>query len=189
METLKDWLVTFGKIIIRPSAGTFRTEAKKAKGKLGSAIAWIVLQTVAYHLINFVARGFTDPMDSVFAMLFIFPIEFIFFVFCLHLMGKRLFHLEQDHYEEIVYLMAGILLPFMSFSYLVGLLPDIGTILGWAITMYIPVLMVIAIKAVTRLRVGQTIVVVVLSVLLAGVGALCIPLFFFRFLSTIPKFF
>ena len=189
METLKDWLVTFGKIIIRPSAGTFRTEAKKAKGKLGSAIAWVVALTIAYHLINYVVRGCTDPIDYVLSTLFIVPIQFIFFVFCIHLLGKRLFHLKQNHYEEIVYIMGGILLPFMSINYLVGLIPDIGSILNWPVILYIPVLMVIAINAVTNLKVGQTIVVVVFSLVLAGVGALCITLFFFRLISTIPKFF
>jgi hypothetical protein len=189
METLKDWLVTFGKIIIRPSAGTFRTEAKKAKGKLGSALAWIVALTIAYHLINYVARGYNDPIDYVLSTLFIVPIEFIFFVFCIHLLSKRIFHRKQVFYEEIVYLMAGILIPFMSINFLVGLIPDIGSILNWAVILYIPVLMVIAINAVTSLSLGQTIVVVVLSLVLAGVGAFCIPLFFFRFISTIPKFF
>ena len=189
METLKDWLGTFGKIIVHPTAGTFRDEAKKAPGKLGSAIAWIVVFVITYQVVEYVAGELLIDMYSAFVNVILLPIGFLFFVFCIHLLVKRLFHRKQDHYEEILYLSAGIMLPFMALNILTGRIPVVGLILSWVVDVYTLGLMVIAIKAVTGLKAGQAIRVVLLGSLMAGVGFLCIAIFLLQFLDTIPEFF
>ena len=113
----------------------------------------------------------------------------LFFVFCLHLLVKRLFHRKQDHYEQILYLSAGIMLPFMALNILTARIPFVGLILSWVVVVYILGLMAIAIKAVTDLKAGQAISVVLLGSLMAGVGFLCITVFLVLFLDTIPEFF
>ena len=186
MDIVKDWLTTFWKIIIKPTPETFIEESKKAQGKLSTAIVWIVLSIILVYAFIFFAYDYLfHPATIIFATL-LFPIVFLVFVFFTHLFYQRLFRRKKDYYSEFLYLFIGIFVPLSAIHFLVGLIPNIGPTLSNIIWAYLFVLIVIAVKAVSKLKVWQSIVTVFLGFLFASLGFLCIPAFLLSMMNAVP---
>ncbi len=186
MDILKDWLTTFWKIIIKPTPETFLEEAKKAQGKLSTAIVWLVLSIIFICAYVYFTFDYLFPPASIIGTILIFPIVFLVLVFFTHLFYQRLFRRKKDRYSELLYLFVGIFVPFVVINLLVGLIPDIGLILADIVLVYIFVLAIVAVKAVTKLKLWQSIVTVVLGLLFASIGFLCLPAFLLSMMNAVP---
>jgi hypothetical protein len=189
MDNLRDWLITFSMIVIRPFPQTFITEAKKAQGKFSSAIVWLVAIVIATHLSSYlVFQRMSHPATILLSILFI-PIAFLFFVFCLHRLYQLLFGRKKELYQEFLYLTVGIFVPFILLNLCVSFLPEVGEILSWVTLLYPIVLTFLAVKAITNLRFWQSIVIVLLSLLLATAGFFLIPAFILSLMNAVPRVF
>jgi hypothetical protein len=189
MNELKDWLGTFGKIVMKPLPKTFVAEAAKAKGKFQSAVAWLVFAAIAINIYVFLLPDHYFSLFVLLASIIIVPIVFLFFVFCVHLLGQRLFDRRKDHYSELLYLAVGIFVPYVFLDFLITSLPIVGDTLSLVTPLYPLVLTVIAVVAITKLKTWQSIVVVSLASVLATAGAFCIPVFIFGIMGAVPGIF
>ncbi len=70
METLHDWLITFGMIMVKPFPQTFVTEAKKAEGKFTTAVAWITIVTVLTDFQTMLLKNYFSLSKILKSMLF-----------------------------------------------------------------------------------------------------------------------
>jgi hypothetical protein len=188
MEILKDWFITFGKILVRPSPNTFREEAEKANGKLISSILWVVFSVIFTHSFNYIVHGTYQDAFMIVATILFVPIAFLFMVFCIHFLYQRLFHRKKDHYDEILYLAVAIFVPFGILPEFISLIPALNVSwLTFVFIIYQVLLLIIAVKAITNLRVWQASVVVVLGVIVGAAGFICIPAFLINFMYEMPE--
>jgi hypothetical protein len=183
VDEVKDWLSTFGMIIARPLPETFLVEAKKAKGKFAGAVAWIAFVAVfaeANVLILLERFSFSRILK---ALLFT-PIVFILSVFCIHMFYQKFFGRKKYYDEELLYLIVGIFVPFMLASILVSNIPIVGGVVSWIIFAYAVILTVIAVKAITKLKIWQSVIVVFSGLVVAAIGYFVIPLLIFSLMSS-----
>jgi hypothetical protein len=188
MDVLKDWLVTFGMIIIKPLPQTFLMESEKAKGKFTSAFIWLVFVVILMNIHVFLVRKTFLIPAFLFTILFL-PIVFLFFVFCIHMLYKRLFKRKKDYYTQLLYLIVGIFVPFTIIYVCFAQIPVVGEVLFWTTLIYTLILTVVAVTAVTKLKIWQSIAVVLLGSVLAIDGFFCIPAFIFSIMQTVPRVF
>ncbi len=127
MQTLRDWLITFGMIIVRPLARTYVSEAAKSNGKFPSAVAWMVFYAIVLQVNGSLLgdQAFSVPLTLVAILLL--PLAILLFVFCLQFVYRRVFSRAEDHYDELLYLVVGNFVPFAVVSCLYGVDPR-----GWA---------------------------------------------------------
>ncbi len=183
MEVAKDWLVTFSRIIVKPSPQTFVAEAQKAKGKFASAIAWVAFTAVVVQLIIYNLGGFFSLSKLIKAFLFT-PIVFLFFVFCMHNFYQKFFGKKKYYDEEMLYLSVGIFAPFVLAGFLVTYIPVVGGVLSWIALVYPVILTVIAVTAITKLKIWQSVIVVFSSLVLATIGYFVIPALILSLMSS-----
>ncbi len=176
MPTFLSWLETFGNILIRPTPHTFTTEAKKAGGKTATAIAWLVVTIVLFHLWAYLV-GSRFRSLTIAASILLFPIIFLFYTFCVHFLYTRLLHRTKYHYDEFLYLMVGIFVPYTLLASLVTPIPRAGNYLSGLVMGLAVILTILAVKTVAHLKTWQSIAIVLLSTLLTIGGYLCIPTF------------
>jgi len=120
-------------------------------------------------------------------MVLLIPIDFLFFVFCINLLYMRLFNRKKDYYNELLYLIVASFIPFIAILSLLAQVPILGEILFWTMLVYSLVLTVLAVKAVTKLEFGQSVLVVFLGSILAIGGFFCFPAFFASITRAVPS--
>ena len=175
MQLLTDWIITVGRIGISPIPKTFQEEAVKAKGKTASAIVVIALAQTTGYLVAYPLLGADIHLFVLVGGLFLYPITFLFFVFCLHVLYKKLFNRKKEHYEELLYLITALYLPFI----IINTAGEIwaNQIVIWASWGIFLFLIGVILKTITKLNVWQTALVVFLGAILAFAGLYCIPFF------------
>ncbi len=183
METIKDWLDTFSMIITKPSPQTFVIESRKAKGKFASAVAWIALTAVVVQLTIYNLGDFFSLFKLIKAFLFT-PIVFIFFIFCIHTFYQRFFGRKKYYDEELLYLAVGIFVPFVIVGFLTMYIPVVGRALSWIALAYPVILTVIAVAAITKLKIWQSAIVVFSGLIAATIGYFIIPALILSLMSS-----
>lgn len=186
MDILSDWITTICLIAGSPLPNTFITESKKAKGKFVSALMWLVLAVFVINVYDFFVRGIFSVSLFLFTALLI-PVDFLFFVFCINMLHMRLYNKKKDCYDELLYLIVAIFVLFIFVFSLFSQAPILGELISWAILIYAAVLTVLAVKSVTQLEFGHSIVVVSLSLILAVGGFFCFPAFFASIMQAVPS--
>lgn len=182
MKNFKNWLRTFGKIIVSPLPKTFIKESRKAKGKTLSALGWFLFVYIFGLIFSLVILKSKVSLYGIVAGLIFYPILFFLFVYCLNSLSKSLFHLNKDFHAEILYLVVGIYTPFSIIQAGINVLPKIGIIAGWISYIYPLILLTIAIKSLTKLNYWKTLVTIFLSSIIAILGLLFILPFFMNIL-------
>lgn len=187
MKELKDWLVTFWKVLTRPLPDTFIQEAEKADGKLLSVWGWLVFVYLSVLLGVYFTYGRLPPVPAMLLLFMLFPLVFLVFVFGIHLVSQKVFHRKKNHYNQLLYLMTAIFVPFTIVDLFVGYLPNVGVYLHGVIVFYMVALMVVAVKTIVKLRAWESIVTILLALLLAAGGMVCIPIFVLSLIGVLPR--
>ncbi len=186
---LTDWLDTIWNLLAHPGPDTFQQEAKKAPGKLVSALIWVVAAVTVVALGTTLIYRLPLDLGTIAILWFFAPIAFLFFSFSLDVMYRKVYGAKQSLYDEFLYLITALLVPFMLLSFLLSLVPVAGPYLGWLIWLYPIFLLVQIIRALTRLKPGQAVALTVLSILLGGAGGFCLPLFLLAMSGVMPGVF
>ncbi|HNT54922.1 MAG TPA: hypothetical protein PKG95_09440 [Anaerolineaceae bacterium] len=188
-KTLADWLGTFWGVLHAPTRQTFLDEAQKAPGKFLSALLWVVFAVMVDALGTTLVNGYPLSIGT-FGIIFIFaPIGFLCFVFCLDAMNRKIYGASKSRYDEFLYLITALFVPFMLLTFLLSLIPVAGAYLAWVIWLYPIFLLVQVIRALTRLKPAQAIILTALSILLGGTGAVCLPIFLLSLAGLPPSAF
>jgi hypothetical protein len=189
MEILRAWLVTFGMIVIKPLPQTFVSESKKAKGKFSSAVAWVVFDVIATLIFTYFIAHRTYSFDTILLTILVLPIAILIFAFCIYKMYLQLFGGKQDCHQKILYLIVGILVPFLLINQLVSFIPKIGIILSLITLIYPFILIIVAVMAITKLKIWQSIVAVLIGSLTAFFGLIFAAQFILDLTDVFPRIF
>jgi hypothetical protein len=164
-------------------------ESQKAKGKIFGAISWLLLIVAFNHFYVYAVYKYVFSLSVIIMTFLFFPIVFLFFVFCIETVYQKAFHRKKTYYDEFLYIAVAIFVPFQILSSPLGLIPSFGIYLGWASFIYPIILLVVAVKALTKLKTWQAIVTVVLSIILGLAGFFCIPAFLLSIMRAVPGVF
>ncbi len=185
--TLKDWLGSFWKVTIYPARVTFINESVKAKGKTASAIGWLLFLTVFVLLYNYAVFKFVFPVLVIILTFILFPLDSFFLVFWLDTVSRKVFKCKISYYDEFLYLGVVIAVVGQILFSILNLIPAVrGYYLLWASYLYPIVLLIIAVQSLTKLKVWQAFVTVILSVILAFIAFICITVLLLSMTRGIP---
>lgn len=176
--TLKDWLGSFWHVMIYPSQGTFAHESQKAGGKTTSAIGWLIFLAVFLHLYNYVVFKSVSPLSVVLLTLLLIPLDFFLLAFWLDTISRKVFHHKTSSYEQFLYI--GVVIGVVSqilFSILNLIPPLRGYYLAEASYLYPIIILIVAVHSLTKLRIWESIITVILSVLLSLIIFACTSIF------------
>lgn len=186
MDSLKDWLETFWRVIFRPSRKTFLEEANKAEGKFGQGMFIIFLLGVYLQALLQAELGGEFRGFSGLAFVMFYPLIFLLYVFWVNTLYKKLFRRKRNNYIQIFYLQVAIISPLTVLNTLVIFFPRLNVVLDLSTVSYGIVLSVIALQALTDLKFWQATLAIVLSVILGALGFLCVPVLFFGIFDSVP---
>lgn len=181
-QALRDWLGTFFRILTRPTTTTFQEEAQKAKGKLTGAILWIEGMLLMVYIAVYLYSGYIYPPSAILAAIIFLPIIFLFYVFCVYTICRRVFRCTKEMYDELLYLMTSIGVIGVSIETFTLCIPaPLNEVLSGGVLIYLAVLLVIALRAIVKLKIWEAIITVILGALLGAIGFMCIPTFVLTF--------
>lgn len=168
IDTLKDWLGTFWKIIIAPTPKTFLAEAQKADGKFASAVAWLVFCAVYLSVLsNFVIAP--ASVLSLITAVIVLPMAVVLFTSAMHFAYQRIAHRRQYLFDKMLYLTVSILVPLQFILINVALLlpAQFVAILAFLLLLYQAVLLAVALKAIAKIEYWQALLSVLISMIVA----------------------
>jgi hypothetical protein len=185
--TMKDWLGSFWKIVIYPSEATFFNEAQKADGKTSSAVGLLLLLTLFIHLYNYVFFQTAFPVVVIILSFLLIPLDIFLLAFCLDTIYRNAFHRKKSYYEEFLYIGVVTFISSQLLFFLLNMIPPIrGNQLLWVSYLYLTVLLIIAVKSLTKLKAWQATVTVILSVILSVAGLIFMPVCLFSVIRAVP---
>jgi hypothetical protein len=189
MASLKNWLNAFWRIPLKPFPKTISDVSSYARTNTWQqAVAWSAIIALIYQLhYIFILKNPRPPNLSFWSsMMFIvvLPIELLFFVFWIHTLFHKVFKRKRDCYKELLFVITAIIVGLSLLTIPISLIPQIGVWLGWAITIYQVLLVLLAIKTITKLMLWESIVVLIFSLLLTASIAVCLPLFIITMLDS-----
>jgi hypothetical protein len=192
MSVLLDWITSFGKILGKPTPQTFRQEAEKAKGKTNSAFVLLFLFlplscVILHHFFRFPCSP--DDLPAEFIMSIFFPLLFYFYVLFTNFLYKRLFKRKKDYVDELLYLYVIIFYLCYIFNVATSYIPVIGFYLSWGTYLYFIILNILALRSLTKLKLWQSTITVIISLLIGLIGVILIPMFIFSLMRTVPSTF
>lgn len=189
MEHVLKWIPAFCKIVIKPNEAVIRNEGQKTKHVMAGLVFWSVLVSVMQKLFEVVVLGIPTNPASAISLMVLLPIILIFFVYILHYLYLKLFHRKKVYHEQMLFILPNIILGLTIVQYILDLIPGVGLYLGYLANLYMLILLIQAVKAITRLKLFQSITVVILSVIISGVSAIFIIGFFHGLVTTVPRVF
>jgi hypothetical protein len=187
IDTLIDWLGTFWKALTNPTPDTFLAEAKKADGKLGSAVGWLVFYAIYIYSLASIAFGRLAAIPTLLTVVLVVPLVVLVFTSAAHLICQRLFHRKKYVYDKLFYLTVAILFPiFFIFAPLSFFLPpNVFVFVYFILLLYQAAQLTIAIKAIADIEYWQALVTVFLSIV-AGIVACGLTLILIYATITVP---
>ncbi len=188
---MKDWLGSFWNVLIRPSESTFVSEAKKAEGKTLSAVGSLVLFTAFFCLYNLAVLHYDFPIAAVILGFIIIPLYFLVLAFSLDTLCRKIFHRKKSYYEEFLYIGVVVFIISQLLFYLLSWIPFLGTdyltFTSIAVAYLYPiVLLIVAVKSLTKLTVWQATLTVILGVVSTIIGWFCIIVFMLSLMRAVP---
>ena len=185
--TLKDWLGSVWKVMIFPFPRTFINEAQKAKGKTASAIVALLLLTIIVNLFNYVVLDHVFSPITILAALILAPIQTFFLAFWLDTICRKLFHFNTSYYDEYLYLAVVVAIVTQTLYTILNLIPFLqGNYLLAAWYLYPILLLTIAVQSLTKVKIWQATVIVVLSTIFALIGFACVAIFLLMMTRGMP---
>lgn len=178
---LNDWFNDFGRVLIAPHPDTFKEIAKHANDKFSGGVVWVLLAILADRICLWLSSATEDSNSIAFAWTLVLnliaaPLLFIFFSYFLNFIYKKMFNRKKDCHEAIYYLSILIFVPLSFVTAVLRFFPSVVTWVSWIILGYQLLLLIIAVKAITHLKVWQAVVSVLVSLPLTFFAFICFAL-------------
>lgn len=174
---LVNWLESFWKVLVSPSSKTFIREAGKGNGKFGSSVAWLAFLAVyvflsAVLLADASAYSLAVPI----ILIIVLPGSVVILTSAMHFVYQRFFHRKSYIYDALLYITTAILVPFEMIAIPLSLaLPvEIGNPVFDIFLLYQLALMIWAFAAISKLKIWQAVVTVLIGVIAGAFAFVCI---------------
>ena len=190
MHFFKRWLNSLWFVIKKPTPNTFKRITDDVENIFTEAIICnSILATLAYTLL--IIFGYIGPsrLDGFINFIFLVSLVLLFFVFYLNLVKEKLFNDKSYSYEKLLFSIVLILIIMTIMdSFLIAFFPD-NNYLAYAVILYGVVIMIVAIKAITKLNYWQSLLNFFLSFILTLISSTIAGFFFGRLITLIPNWF
>jgi hypothetical protein len=184
IASLKEWLTSFGKVLINPRPQTFREIADHSAGNLRAAVLWMVVFCCLLYLFSTLTTGVVLSPVPLLSFMLVIPTAILFWVFCMHFVYRLLFRGRFNLYDGLVCAAVCILIPVNLVRALLLVIPFAGPLLSWLVIAYQVILVVVAVQAITHLKYLQAILAVVVSTLITASAIYLLSIFLLRLAST-----
>jgi len=171
LDTLKDWLGTFWKILVSPTPKTFLAEAKKAHGKSTSGLGWLVFYAIYLYALTNIVNGPTSFVTLI-TVVILLPLAVVLLTSAMHYSYQRIAHRRDYLFDGLLYLTIAILVPLQFIFALAALLlpGGVAAIVLFLLLVYQAVLLAFALKTLAKIEYWQAL----LSVLIAIIAAILV---------------
>ena len=190
MITFKHWLTSIFYVFIKPIPFTFKQITKDVKGVLGASIAWVASITgfmvISIGLTGHYADGF---LFTLIISITIFPIWFLLFVFLQEFLNKKIFHRKTSYYEKLLFSTAIIFVINVILDTVYFLVNYQNILIELALYIYLVVLFIISFYSITKAKIWQSIVIVILALVVSVGSLLFIGLYLMSLIQTVPSMF
>lgn len=185
---LNEWLQALWLILRHPSAETFQFLAENSEGKFTVALIWVTIIASVNGLINILLGKeklflFYDFVVGI----VILPFAFLLFSFCISFVARRFFHVEEKIYNQVVYILAIILIIGFLLEKVLSYIPQYGTLLRDAVLIYPVILLLMAIKTLIKLSLWKSMALLGASLLIAIPGYICGGVFLLSLVHAVPR--
>jgi len=184
MGGIKEWLISFGKVLINPTPQTFREIASNSDRKFRAAVLWMVVFCCFLYLFSVLTSGVVLSTVPLLLFMLVIPSGILFWVFCMHLVYRLLFRGRFNLYDGLVCAAVCILIPVNLVRALLLVIPFAGPLLSWLVIAYQVILVVVAVQAITHLKYLQAILAVVVSSLITAGAIYLLSIFLLRLANT-----
>ena len=189
MDSLLDWTNDAVSIIFRPRPKAFRQAAEHADGKFNHGVLLVILQAGIWILLA-AAMG-EAPLSLALSLVAIMMVAFfsILVAFWFHFLYQKLFKQSQNLHSEIFYLLVLVSFFLGTPALLIRFAPFIGPFLANALLLYLLILLVTGLTAITGLNAVKSLVIVILSLPLAGLSLILLATFVPSVMSSVQQLF
>jgi hypothetical protein len=170
-------------VLVNPRPQTFRGIADRSTGKLRSAVAWMVVFSCLLYLFSVMTSEVVLSPFPLLLFMILTPALTLFWVFCLYFIYRVWFRGNNQLYDGLVCAVACILIPINLVRAILLMIPIAGPVISWLICVYQALLAVIAVYAITRLKIIQAIMVVVVGSLITAGFIYLLSIFMLRLAS------
>ena len=195
MASIRQWLLSFWSVLIRPTTKTFYSINKSVEDCFGGAIAWIAVVIVLYFAPASIIYDDPELFYAMIVCIIMVPIWFLLFVFVTHKVNKLMIQDDNYYYDQLLYSSAVIfVLTSLMFYVFVGLIPQLIAQENNILFIFVPIvywllLSTIGFKAIFDFGYVQSIITLVVSLIISLVGFAIIGSVFMHVIQAIPKFF
>jgi len=184
MGGIKEWLIFFGKVLINPRPQTFQEIARNSGGKFRAAVLWIVIFCCVLYLFSTLTTGVVLSPVPLLSFMLVVPTVTLFWVFCLQWVYHLLYHGNHNLYVGLLCGVVCILVPVNLVRVVLLVIPVAGPALSWLVFAYQAILLVVAVQAITRIKVFQAILGVVVSSLITAGAIYLLSILMLRLASS-----
>ena len=162
---------------IDPRAKTLSQLAKRTIGTWRASIGWLAIVSFVFSLVLAIYANDGALFSRTIGGTLTFTVGVLIWVFGIHYFCKVVYHRKTNYYEALLYLMVSIYTVAIILFVILSLLPVANGMLGYVGCVYLVVLAMIAVRAVTKLIWWKTCVSVVVSSIVALVCTIAFPVF------------
>lgn len=180
------WLKDFADVTIRPFPNTFSRIAEHSQDKWIGGSFWLaVLMAIVSVSPILVGQPVAFALMVFGAVLL--PIGALLWAACLNYLTNRLSYRTRNLHDKLYYSLVCILIPTTLIGLIVAFFPIPFGILNLIVLLYQLLLIGIAVQAITKLKLWQTVVVTVLGSTIALAMIACMPMAIFSLSQSVAK--
>jgi len=166
LDTLKDWLGTYWKILLVPTPKTFMAESRKADGKTASAVVWLLFYAAYLCIMANILIG-PSSFIGVVSVVVLVPLAVFLLASLMHFAYQWISHRKNYVYDQLLYLTVAILLPleFVFVPVALVLPGPFGPVLAFIVLLYQVGLLVIALASVAKIEIWEALISVFIGII------------------------
>jgi hypothetical protein len=195
MTRLKQWMMSFWSILIRPNKQTFISITQESEDHFGETIAWIEFIIFLFFAPISIIYDEPDLFYGMITCMVMVPIWFLLFVFLMHRINQILSKNSHYCYDQLLFSTGTIFvvtsLIFIIILYLIDFVFSQGQYDYFLLVpvIYWFVLTMISVRAITESSFIHTLMNVIMSLVISLIGFIFIGSIFMLIIQEIPRFF
>lgn len=179
-----EWLISFAKVLFRPTPRTFVELAENASGKFSTAVFWLFVTAVFSYLLSHFISEDKPSIGGLLVLILAVPFATLTWATSIHFCYQKLFKQSKDLLLELIYALTCIGVVFLILNTALVHIPQVGEVMGYLTGVHAFLLAVLAVSSITKLKIWQSVMAVTLGTIL-GICVTVFGLMFFFILSDV----
>jgi hypothetical protein len=188
MQTLKNWLDDFWKVLFKPTQETFQEIESHAKGRFGNSVAVSAISSFLLMLAAYVHYPYLDVsiVYNLVSTLLLYPLLIIVLAFICNFFFRKLFRRRKNHHETFLYFYT-LLFEWYVVVHLVFVFTLPPNWSEWVVLGGLLILGVVGTHHITKLKIWQSSVLLISSMLIGGFLYILVVAMLFSMIGVVPR--